>query len=301
MRRPLSVLAGLAREPQRFRFDAAIQLLMLSRRTADPTEAARFRSKPNLNFPTAEISAVTKPDDGRKPRVTVSLISLIGAGGALPRLYGELAAASLRQGAAGLHDFIDMLSQRMIGYFARAGIKYRLAGSTARAALSTPPALEPIAGTLLALGGHGLPGVVERLPSGPEPLLHYSGLFAMRPRSAERLTALVSDWFGCRVEVLQFAGSWLSLPVDQRTTLAINPASQGLNRLGIDAVIGVRAWDAQASIVIRIGPLDRAGFDALLPGRIAHTRLISIVQAFLGLEVAFAINPGTWRGTRHFR
>jgi type VI secretion system protein ImpH len=264
---------------------------MLSRRTADPTEAARFRSKPDLSFPTAEISAVTEPDGGRKPRVTVSLISLIGAAGALPRLYGELAATSLRQGAAGLLDFIDMLSQRMIGCFARAGIKYRLAGSTARAALSTPPALEPIASTLLALGGHGLPGVVERLPSGPDPLLHYSGLFAMRPRSAERLTALVSDWLGCRVEVLQFAGGWLSLPVNQRTALAINPASQGLNRLGIDAVIGVRAWDAQASIVIRIGPLDRGAFDALLPGRIAHTRLISIVQAFLGLEVAFAINP----------
>jgi type VI secretion system protein ImpH len=264
---------------------------MLSRRTPDPTEAARFRSNPDLGFPTAEISAVTEPEGDRKPRMTVSLIGLIGAAGALPRLYGELAAASLRQGAAGLLDFIDMLSQRMIGCFAHAGIKYRLARSTARTALTSPPALEPIATTLLALSGHGLPGVVERLPSGPEPLLHYSGLFAMRPRSAERLTALVSDWLGCRVEVLQFAGNWLSLPVDQRTALAINPASQGLNRLGIDAVIGVRAWDTQASIVIRIGPLDRAGFGALLPGRIAHIRLVSIVQAFLGLEVAFAINP----------
>jgi type VI secretion system protein ImpH len=291
VRRPLSLLARLTQEPQRFHFDAAVQLLMLARRTADPAEAAQFHGNPNFGFTGSEITGVTEPDSGRKPRVAVSLIGLIGAAGALPRLYGELAAASLRQGSAGLLDFIDMLSQRMIGCFARAGIKYRLHRSTARAALTSPPSPEPIAAALLALSGHGLPGLVERLPSGPEPLLHYAGLFAMRPRSAERLTALVSDWLGCQVEVLQFAGSWLALPVDQRTALAIEPASQGLNRLGIDAVIGVRVWETQARIVLRIGPLDSAGFNALLPGRIAHIRLVSIVKAFLGLEVAFALNP----------
>ncbi len=40
-----------------------------------------------------------------------------------------------------------------------------------------------------------------------------------------------------------------------------------------------------------IGPLDRAGFEALLPDRPALGRLVSLVRAFLGFETAFSINP----------
>ncbi len=291
MRRPLAPLARLLREPQRFRFDAALRVLMRARRTPAPEEAARFRSQPGLGFPAAEITGVTSPNDGARPSVTVALIGLIGATGTLPRLYGELAGTTLRQGSSSLIDFIDLLSQRMIGCFARAGIKYRLARSTETAALARPPAPEPIGAALLALGGYGTPGLVDRLEAGPEPVLHYAGLFGMRPRSADRLTALLSDWLGRPVEVVQFAGTWLALPPDQRTALSPSGFGDGLNRLGMDAVIGVRAWDAQARIVLRIGPLDRAGFDALLPGRVAHRRLVSLVRAFLGLETGFAINP----------
>ena len=39
----------------------------------------------------------------------------------------------------------------------------------------------------------------------------------MRPRSADRLGALTSDWLGMKVEIVEFAGAWLSLPPDQRT------------------------------------------------------------------------------------
>ncbi len=291
MRRPPSLLARLQREPQRFRFDAALRVLMRARRTADPADAADFRSQPGLGFPAAEVTAVAPPGQAGRPRVSVALIGLVGAAGVLPRLYGELAGLSLRRGSSGLLDFVDLLSQRMIGCFARAGIKYRLNRSTETAALASPPAPEPIAGVLLALGGYGTPGLVERLESGPEPLLHYAGLFGMRPRSADRLAALLSDWLGRPVEVVQFAGSWLSLPVAERTLLPAGPSPGGWNRLGEDAVIGVRSWDPQARIVLRIGPLDRAGFDALLPGRPAHARLVGLARAFLGMETGFAINP----------
>ena len=264
---------------------------MRAARTTDPTEAVRFRSHPGLGYPTSEITAMTPAKDGGKPAAAVALFGLIGAAGALPRLYGELAGTALRQGSNSLIDFIDLLSQRMIGCFARAGIKYRLTRSTETAALAVPSVPEPIGAALLALSGYGSPGLVERLEAGSEPLLHYAGLFGMRPRSADRLTALLSDWLGRPVEVVQFAGTWLALPPDQRTALQAGASGEGFNRLGQDAVIGVRAWEAQARIVLRIGPLDRAGFDALLPGRPAHARLVSLVRAFLGLETGFAINP----------
>ena len=100
--------------------------------------------------------------------------------------------------------------------------------------------------------------------------------------------ALVSDWLGMRVEVVEFAGAWLSLPPDQRTRLSANGA---WCRLGVDAAAGVRAWDPQARIILRIGPLDLKGFQLLLPDRVALHRLVSLVRAYLGFELGFAINP----------
>jgi type VI secretion system protein ImpH len=159
------------------------------------------------------------------------------------------------------------------------------------AALADSPEAGPIAGLLLALAGHGTPHLADRLAAGPEPLMHYAGLFAMRPRSAERLRALVSDWLGQPVEVVQFAGAWLSLPPDQRTRLPVGIGSGRHARLGVDATIGMRAWDASARIVLRLGPLSGPAFDALLPDRPALARLVSLVRSFLGVETGFAVNP----------
>jgi type VI secretion system protein ImpH len=141
---------------------------------------------------------------------------------------------------------------------------------------------------LLALTGHGTAHLTNRMLIGTEPLLHYAGLFAMRPRSAERLGVLVSDWLGMRVEVIEFAGAWLSLPPDQRTRVGANGQ---FNRLSADAAAGVRAWDPQARIVLRVGPLDRAGFERMLPDRLALHRVVSLVRAYVGFEIGFAINP----------
>jgi type VI secretion system protein ImpH len=99
---------------------------------------------------------------------------------------------------------------------------------------------------------------------------------------------MLSDWLGMRVEVEEFAGAWLGLPLDQRTRIG---AQGAFNRLGVDAAIGVRAWDPQARFVLRVGPLDRGGFERLLPDRLALHRLVSLTRAYVGFELGFAVNP----------
>ena len=287
MRRPLSApLAAiklLQAQPHRFSFDAALRVLMRAVHTQDPAEAADFRTQPGRSYPAGEITSVVQT--ARKPRVTVAMMGLIGAGGVLPRYYEALAGDSARRGSTALHDFVDALSHRMVAFFGRAGIKYRLHRS------AEAPSPDPVGQAVLALTGFGTPGLAERLPAGPDPLLHYAGLFAMRPRSAERLAALVSDWLCYPVEVRQFAGNWLTLPTEQRTSLP-GPGSPGSwNQLGSTAAIGLRSWDPHARIILSIGPLDRAAFAALLPDQPAYRRLVGLVQAFLGPETAFAINP----------
>jgi type VI secretion system protein ImpH len=284
-----SPLQALARTPRRFGFDAAIRVLTLARRTGDPAEVARFRSPPGLTYPAADILDVRGegPPAGR-PDVTVAMIGLTGPSGVLPRHYTDSVVQALRNRSSSLHAFLDMLSHRFVAFFARAGAKYRPARAAETASLATPPAQDPISKVLLALTGHGTAHLTDRMLIGDEPLLHYAGLFAMRPRSAERLGTLVSDWLGMRVEVIEFAGAWLNLPPDQRTRIgAIGQFSQ----LSANAAAGVRAWDPQARVILRIGPLDRAGFERLLPDRLALRRLVSLVRAFVGFEIGFAINP----------
>src|SRR5262249_7740737 len=205
-----------------------------------------------------------------------------------PRYYSEVVTQALRSRSTALRDFIDLLAHRFVAFFARSGTKYRPARAAEVAAVPRQAAADPVANVLLALAGYGTAGLVERLPAGPEVLLHYAGLFALRPRSAERLRAMVADWLGMRVEVVEFAGAWLSLPPDQRSRLSVNGA---WCLLGVDAVAGVRAWAPQARFVLRVGPLDLRTFQRLLPDRAALHRLVSLVRAYVGFEQGFAINP----------
>lgn len=43
--------------------------------------------------------------------------------------------------------------------------------------------------------------------------------------------------------------------------------------------------------MLRIGPLEREGFTALLPDGPVYSRLVSLVRTFVGLETGLAINP----------
>jgi class 3 adenylate cyclase len=116
------------------------------------------------------------------------------------------------------------------------------------------------------------------------------GLFGGQD-TAEALGALVADWLECKVEVEQITGAWLPLGLDQRSALPFGRVAGTRNRLGTDSVLGMRAWDPQVRVVLRIGPLDRATFARLQPDQPEVQRLVSLAREVLGLEIGFAINP----------
>ena len=291
-------MALLLRKPQRYRFDAAVRILAHAAQTGDPAEAIRFRAPVGSAYPGPEVFAVRETDNGR-PILTTPVMGLTGPTGVLPRHYTDILHSTVRNRSPALQDFMELLSQRFVAHFARAGMKYRphrlreAAHLDRKANLRAgqPASSDPLTQALLAFSGFGTPHLVERVAAGEEPLLHYAGLLSMRPHSADRLQAMLSDWLGRRVEVVQFVGDWLSLPPDQRTRMPQGRRAGAFNRLGYDAAIGVRAWDIQARIVLRIGPLDSEGFASLLPDRPLLRRLVSLTRAFLGFETGFAINP----------
>lgn len=291
---PGSPLARLARTPWRFGFDAAARLLMLRRRAEDPADAIAFRASSSLAYPAAEVTRVDTETE--TPTLTSPVMTLAGAMGVLPRYYTELLGTTLRNRSPAFAGFLDLLAQRLVGHFVRAGIKYRphrAAEATALRAAEAearPRPPDPVAAVLFALTGFATGHLRERIAAGTEPLLHYAGTFAQHPRSADRLAAMVGDWLGRPVEVVQFAGAWLRLAPSEQTRLPTGVRPGAFGRLGADAAIGSRAWDIQGRVVLRIGPLEQGGFIALLPDREGLRRLVSLVRAYLGLETDFAVN-----------
>jgi type VI secretion system protein ImpH len=220
--------------------------------------------------------------------VVTTVIGMTGPSGVLPRGYSEAVAIATRDRSPSLQAFLDMLANRFIAHFAQAGAKYRPHRAVEDADLAGNP--DPVGRALLALTGFGISDLGPRLASGEAALKHYAGFFAARPRSADRLAALASDWLQRPVHILQFAGVWLALPPSERTALPRGRSEGAFARLGVDAAAGVRAWDSQARVVLRVGPLDRAAFEALLPGSPSLARFVGLIRAYLGFETAFAIN-----------
>lgn len=266
----------LAAEPGRFSLDQAVAVAAPG---GDPL-ALRYRTAPRLAHPTSEV--VAAPRD--KPELTVAGFGLVGAGGTLPRHYTATVAAELRKRSGALHRFVDVLSSRLTGLFVLAAAKHR----PARDAV-------PADRILQAAVGIGTPHLAERSGLPPSELLFFAGHLASRTRSAARLAAMLQEDTGRQVTLREFAGGWLRLPAEERTRLGgggRGPGSAGQHAiLGGGAVLGAETWDPQSRVVIRIGPLDRPGFEALLPGRHQHGRISALSELFAGMETDFVINP----------
>jgi type VI secretion system protein ImpH len=273
---PRSPVERLRRDPTAFDFDAAVAVtLAASGGRITAPEDLRLRSVPRLAMPAGPVLAA-KPEEGE---LTVGTFGLVGAGGVLPRHHTAMSAAELRKRSLALQAFLDMLSRRMIGLYAKAGAKYR-----------PPRNPEPTRRALSAVIGMGTPGLDGRLGLPIEDLLFHAGNLASRTRSAERLRAMLEAETGRRVEIEEFAGGFIRLPEAEQTRL---PRGRGPGQhaiLGVSAAAGALVWDAQARFILRFGPLTRAEFEALLPGTPAWRRVTQLTRLFVGPDTSFAVN-----------
>ena len=303
------VVEDLLAAPAGFSFDAAVAVMMHAAGCGEPGDAVQLRASAGLGFPGADVLEVTK--EGDRFEATTALLGLTGPGGVLPRFYTELATGERRRRSKALGAFLDMLAQRPLAQFAQAPVKYRPAliagaahasragtGHASRAGTGHASRREPtgelsdgLRHVLLALTGHAAPEMAGRHDESTDALLFYAGLFAMRPRAADRLQVLLSDWLGTSVRVDQFAGHWARLAPDARSALPAAGKPGQFNRLGIDAAAGARCWDIQSRIEITIGPVDLPGFRSLLPNGALLPRLQALVARYLDGEIGFAVRP----------
>ena len=313
---PPSVADRLFSEGFAFDFFQAVRLLHalepgrapVGRGGPPSAEAVRFRAHASLGFPASTIHDLSSPAEScRPPELIQSFLGLTGPSGVLPRHYTELLIRpDLDPRGPERHafrDWLDLFNHRLTALFYRAWEKYRPFLERER---DRPDRPEVAPGTftlgLLSLIGLGMPSLRNRLVVGPPAvapdapgrdrvddlaLVHYSGLLSRRTRSADGLRAILLDYFGLPVEILQFRGRWLAIDPRSRTRLAEGRAS---NRLGVDAVIGERVWDVQSLFRVRLGPLTYGQFRAFLPDRSrgrAAFLLAHLVRLYVGPELDF--------------
>jgi type VI secretion system protein ImpH len=285
MRKVSKAPPRLADRPGLFSFDAAVRLLLLRRRKRRVSDAIVLRAAANLAYPAADVVGVVV---GRGlPELVVGIPGLAGANGPLPWHY----SGTIRDGGRRLRALIDLLSSRFLAALAEAGIKYRLdrAVETARIESGTGRSQHEIA--LLAAAGFADVDLDSLVPQGALPLLAYARLFAQQPRTTAGMAALAGDWLGVPVRVVEFTGRWVAIAPDQRTRLPRGRRPGAYTRLGLDAAVGERIFDAQSRLTLRLGPLTWPDFCALLPGGERLAQLKTLTRAYLGLSQGFDVQP----------
>jgi type VI secretion system protein ImpH len=144
----------------------------------------------------------------------------------------------------------------------------------------------------LGFVGLATDGLRKRQSVDDETFAYFSGHYAHQPRCAVSLEALLADYFEAPVEVIQFQGRWITLALEERTSMPSKEHPKGRNcRLGVDAIVGARVWNMPTKFRVRIGPLSYPRFCGFMPGGKDHERLSDLVRTYVGPELTFDIQP----------
>lgn len=295
--RPISPVQALLAEPQRYGFFQAVRLLFHAEGLADlrsgGREAVRFSVSESLAFPSGEIHDLQRDPAGidAAHRMTVNFFGLTGPMGVLPRHYTRWLIARARARDAGPRDFFELFNHRLLLLFWHAWRKHRpeialefgLGQGVFRhlydlVGMGTPALFERLYPRVAPHDGHA----GTRLPAAA--LGYYSGLVSQRPHGMGTLSQVVGEVVGAAATVQACLGTWQTVPARDRTRLG-----QRAHQLGAGCVLGARFWDRQCTLQLRIGPLDRARFESLLPSGRMLAGVVELVRLLTGLALDLRI------------
>ncbi|MGZ5200802.1 MAG: type VI secretion system baseplate subunit TssG [Telluria sp.] len=313
-----AVIERLFREPYRFEYCQAVRLLELwlkrqgVRGDGIVPGFLRFRNSLSLGFPASELAAVdTEPADLepsarvlgeaarsgalRYVRLTPTFMGFTSSSGVLPAHYTErLAEHQLYQRDDGPRAFLDTFSNRSLAMFYEAWRKYRL---EFKYEVDGRDRFLPLLLSLAGLGNASLRSRLDGEGQGQvrdESLGYFAAALRHRPTSAAQLGKLLTEYFGKSVAVEQFIGAWYPVPDAQQTTLGAPDAT-----LGVGAMAGARVWQRDLRLRLVVGPLDRAGFSAFLPGGMAARALRSVLSMFTGVTLEYEVEVVLRAGDVH--
>lgn len=258
-------------------------------------EIVRFVAHPSLNFPASEIQSLDWPDDPEDPvTMMVNFMGLAAPNGVLPEPYVELIIERSQKRIGkdrngqdrfdnGFRDFLDIFNHRFISFFYRAWEKHHFfVPYEGRQADQLTP-------LLMSFIGLGTQGLLLRQVVADQTLAHYAGLLGQHPRSAQALRQILEDYFEVPVEIEQFVGHWVRLPLGDQTRFDDTESIHV--QLGFGAVAGDEIWDQQSIVRIKLGPLSLVQYLDFLPtpeGR-AYPALKSLLRFYSNDQLDFQV------------
>jgi type VI secretion system protein ImpH len=294
-----SLIDRLLSRPETFELCQAISLLERAEPARRPVasgvgrdEPVSLRSTVSMAFAPSDVTqvAAAPPEDREAPPWVLSTpaLALTGSQGPLPAVFSDWLLATARHGDRAGLDFLDIFQQRLIGFLYRSRRLHR-------PALGGAPLEESALGRSLdALSGLGM-RTGNRGPDGQLPWLRHAGVQAAAPRSLASLLCVLGDRLGIGLRGRSMVGAWL--PVHASEQAVLRTRGRPRQRLGMDTILGRRAWDQSAAIEIETPPLPAARFDALLPGGRLHREVAwaaaSHLQVDVELRLRLAVDAST--------
>lgn len=238
-------------------------------------DVVRFGQDPSLAFEPTAVRGFAPASGAQRARLAVNFIGLLGPNGPLPLHLTEYARERARnQGDETLAAFLDVFHHRIVSLHYRARAQAEPALSLDR---HEADRFGDYVGSLFGIGSPALRGRDE---IGDFAKLHFAGLMANQRRPAAGLVTILRAYFKLPVEIEQFVGHWMRIPLDGQTRIGM--LDQG-NRLGTSAVLGRKVWDCQHKFRLVIGPLDYEDYQRMLPGGDSMRRLLAWVRNYAGL------------------
>jgi type VI secretion system protein ImpH len=286
----LSPLAGLQADPCGYGYYAAVRLLDCHFRDRPRTghalrpaeEPVRMGQEASLAFAPSTLSAFAPGAEGQPGRLEVRFFGLLGPNGPLPTHLTEYVRDRQRNaGDLTLGRFLDLFNHRMLALFYRAWASAQPTVSFDR------PDADRFGMYFAALFGLGMPGLRGRDAMPDLAKLHFAGHLSCQSRHPAGLRAIAMTFLRLPVEIQEFIGQWLDLPVESRLRLGESADTGGL---GTTAIVGTRVWETQHKFRIILGPLSLADYRRMLPGGQSLPRLVAVVRNYLGDQLNWEVN-----------
>ena len=277
-------LALLSSAPERFELFQALRLfeaayagrprLGEARRARD--EPLRLSQPPHLIMAPSTIAGFSGPVPGRPGRLSTFAFGLFGPQGPLPLHITRHALQRLRQEQdPTLAEFANIFQHRLMALFWRAHARARPVIEHDR------PTSDRFARRLGAVAGLATPAMFERSALPDRFVLFAAGLLTLQHRPPEALIRLIALFFRVPVAITEFVGAWLDIPLFAQTRLGL---ANGASTLGVDAVVGTRAFARHHRFRIILGPLGLDAYLRFLPIGDALPKLRALARHAVGLD-----------------
>jgi type VI secretion system protein ImpH len=277
-----NLLREVSKAPYKYEFFALLRALeclcsdqaRLGQATRPSDEPIRLGQEPSLAFAPSTLAYVEEAKGERPPRIGVYFLGMLGPNGPLPLHLTEFARDRLRNAAdPTLVRFLDIFHHRTMTLFYRAWANAQPTVSYDR------PESDRFTTYVGALLGVGSPALQNRDDLPDHVKRYFAGRFAAQARNAEGLRAMVGEYLKLPTELEEFVGEWTPLLEEERWRTS-RTASAGI--LGINTILGARAWQRQTKFRLVFGPLKQDQFQSMLPGGQRLKRLIAMVRNYVG-------------------